>query len=197
MKQVDLIVIGCSLGGMHALGTIFHSLPKDFCIPIAIVQHRHKASNENLPAFFRRTTKLRVVDVEDKQWIKPGYVYLAPSNYHLLVERGVFSLSVDDTVGHSRPSIDVLFDSAADAYRETLIGVVLTGANADGARGVHQIKRRGGFVIAQDPLNAEAPAMPQAAVDTGRVDRILPLEQIGPFLVDLCKDSTVVTEDHA
>ena len=117
--------------------TIFAALPKDFCIPIAIVQHRHKASNENLPAFFRRTSQQRVVDVEDKQWIKPGFVYLAPANYHLLVERGAFSLSVDDTVGHSRPSIDVLFESAADAYRENLIGVVLTGANADGARGVH------------------------------------------------------------
>jgi two-component system chemotaxis response regulator CheB len=197
MKQIDLIVIGCSLGGMNALGKIFGSLTKDFCIPIAIVQHRHKASNEHLPAFFRRTTQLRVVDVEDKQPIKPGFVYLAPSNYQLLVERGMFSLSVDDTVGHSRPSINVLFEAAADAYRENLIGIVLTGANADGARGVHQIKRRGGFVIAQDPLTAEAPAMPQAAVDTGRVDRILPLEQIGPFLVELCKDSTVVTTDHA
>jgi len=197
MKQVDLIVIGCSLGGMHALRKIFGSLPKEFCIPIAIVQHRHKASNENLPAFFRRTTQLRVVDVEDKQWIKPGFVYLAPANYQLLVERGAFSLSVDDTVGLSRPSIDVLFESAAYAYRENLIAVVLTGANADGARGVQQIKRCGGFVIAQDPLTAEAPAMPQAAVDTGRVDRILPLEQIGPFLVELCKHSTVVTTGHA
>ena len=197
MKQVDLIVIGCSLGGMHALQAIFVSLPKDFCVPIAIVQHRHKTSNENLPGFFRRTTSMRVVDVEDQQWIKPGFVYLAPANYHLLVERGAFSLSVDDTVGHSRPSIDVLFETAADAYRETLVGVVLTGANADGARGVHQIKRRGGFVIAQDPLTAEAPAMPQAAVNTGRVDRILPLEGIGPFLAELCEHSTVVTTDPA
>jgi two-component system chemotaxis response regulator CheB len=197
LKEVDLIVIGCSLGGMYALEEIFGSLSTDFCIAIAIVQHRHRHSSENLPAYFRRKTHLRVVDVEDKQWIKPGFVYLAPANYHLLVERGAFSLSVDDTVGHSRPSIDVLFESAADAYRETLIGVILTGANGDGSRGVRQIKRRGGFVIAQDPSTAEAPVMPQSAIDTGHVDRILPLQQIGPFLVELCRDSSVVNMGSA
>jgi two-component system chemotaxis response regulator CheB len=192
MRPVELVVVGCSLGGMHALETIFKTLSNDFCVPIAVVQHRHKASNENLPAYFRRTTKLRVVDVEDKQPIKAGTVYLAPANYHLLVERGSFSLSVDDAVGFSRPSIDVLFESAADSYREHVVGVVLTGANADGARGSKAIKRRGGFVIAQTPATAEAPSMPQATIDAVRVDRILPLERIGPFLVELCKTSAVI-----
>src|SRR5713226_817925 len=169
VKQFELVVVGCSLGGMKALHTIFSALTDEFCVPIAIVQHRHKRSNEQLPEYFRRSTKLCVVDADDKQTIKPGCVYLAPANYHLLVEKGAFSLSVDDTVGFSRPSIDILFETAADAYRDRLIGIVLTGANSDGARGVRHIKRRGGFVVVQDPATAEAPAMPQAAIDTGRV----------------------------
>lgn len=190
----DLIVIGCSLGGMNALQTIFRALPPEFCVPIAVVQHRHKASNEALPEFFRRSTRLSVVDVDDKQWIKPACVYLAPSNYHLLVERGEFSLSTEDAVRHSRPSIDLLFESAADAYGQTLIGVILTGANDDGARGAKRIKEKGGFVVAQDPKTAEAPTMPQAAIDAGAVDRILPLERIGPFLVELCSSKSRVDE---
>jgi len=118
---------------MHALEVILDGLPHDFPVPIAIVQHRHSASNETLPSHFRRFSRLPVVDVEDKQWIRPGTVYLAPANYHLLVERGEFSLSVDEKVRHSRPSVDVLFQSAAEAYGERTIAVVLTGANDDGA----------------------------------------------------------------
>jgi two-component system, chemotaxis family, protein-glutamate methylesterase/glutaminase len=114
-------------------------------------------------------------------------VYFAPADYHLLVEKGEFSLSVDEVVHHSRPSIDVLFESAADAYGPALIGVILTGANDDGAAGVKRIKSRGGLVVAQDPKTAEAPAMPAAAIATGAVDQVLPLEQIGPFLVERCQ----------
>jgi two-component system chemotaxis response regulator CheB len=186
MRAFELIVIGCSLGGMRALQEVLGALPAKFPLPVAVVQHRHKASNEGLPAFLRKTSKLKVVDVDDKLWIKPGTVYLAPADYHLLVERGEFSLSVDDRVSHSRPSVDVLFESAADAYGDKVVGVVLTGANNDGARGVKRIKTRDGFVVAQDPKTAEAPEMPQAAIDAARVDRILPLERIGPFLVELC-----------
>ena len=187
MKPYELIVIGCSLGGMHALQQILPAFPADFPIPIAIVQHRHKRSNEALPALLRKSTPLCLVDVEDKLYIKPGCVYLAPADYHLLVERGTFSLSVDAAVAFSRPSIDVMFESAADAYRDHVIGVVLTGANADGAKGVARIKKRGGFVVVQDPATAEAKEMPQAAIDAARVDRILPLDRIGPFLVELCQ----------
>ena len=189
-RKFELIVIGCSMGGMHALQQIFEALPQEFCVPIAVVQHRYRTSNEALPAILRRHTKLDVVDTTDKEWIKPGTVYLAPANYHLLVERGELSLSVDEKVEYSRPSIDVLFESAADAYGSGVIGVVLTGANADGARGAKRIKSRGGFVIVQDPGTAESPAMPQAAIAAARVDRILPLERIGPFLVELCRSST-------
>lgn len=190
VRKYQLIVIGCSMGGMHALQTIFSTFPKDFPVPMAVVQHRYRTSNEGLPAFLRRHTKLNVVDTTDKEWIKPGTVYLAPANYHLLVERGELSLSVDEAVAYSRPSIDVLFESAADAYAGDVIGVVLTGANADGARGAARIKSRGGFVVVQDPATAETPAMPQAAIDATRVDRILPLDRIGPFLIELCRSST-------
>lgn len=185
-RDYRLIVIGCSLGGMHALTIILGELPAAFPVPIAVVQHRYRTSSEGLPAYFRRHTKLKVVDADDKEWIRPGHVYLAPANYHLLVEEGEFSLSVDEAVAFSRPSVDVLFESAADAYREALIGVVLTGANSDGARGVSRIKKNGGFVVVQDPKTAEAPDMPQAALASATVDRILPLERIGPYLVELC-----------
>jgi two-component system, chemotaxis family, protein-glutamate methylesterase/glutaminase len=189
-RKYELVVIGCSMGGMHALQVIFGTLPKEFPVPIAVVQHRYRTSNEGLPAFLRRHTPLQVVDTTDKEWIKSGTVYLAPANYHLLVERGELSLSVDEAVAYSRPSIDVLFESAADAYGSGVIGVVLTGANADGAKGAARIKNRGGFVIAQDPATAESPSMPQAAIEATRVDRILPLDRIGPFLVELCRSST-------
>ncbi|HEY0158455.1 MAG TPA: chemotaxis protein CheB [Thermoanaerobaculia bacterium] len=188
-RDYQLVAIGCSMGGMAALQTIFQTLPKDFPLPITVVQHRYRTSNEGLPQFLRRHSKLNVVDTTDKEWIKPGTVYLAPANYHLLVERGELSLSVDEAVAYSRPSIDVMFESAADAYGSGVIGVVLTGANSDGARGAERIKKRGGFVVAQDPATAESPAMPQAAIDATRVDRILPLERIGPFLVELCRGS--------
>ena len=180
------IVMGCSLGGMTALETIFSALPRSFCVPIAVVQHRHRGSNETLPSHFRRFSRLPVVDVEDKQWIRPGTVYLAPANYHLLVERGEFSLSVDEKVRYSRPSVDVLFQSAADAYGDRVIAVVLTGANDDGAEGVKRVKSRGGIVIVQDPTTAEAPEMPRAAIAAAPVDQILRLDQIASYLAERC-----------
>lgn len=187
MKSISLIVIGCSLGGMHALETVLGALPKGFGAPVVIAQHRHRASNEALPAYLRRHVDIAVVDADDKQWLEPGTAYLAPADYHLLVERGELSLSTEAAVSYSRPSIDVLFESAADSYRDRVAGVILTGSNADGAKGAARIKRHGGFVIVQDPATAEAPAMPRAAIDAVRVDRILPLERIGPFLVELCR----------
>ena len=186
----ELIVIGCSLGGMNALQVILSNLTRDFCVPIAVAQHRHKKSNESLPAYFRRQTDLKVVDAEDKQWIQPGHVYLAPADYHLLIERngdrGELSLSVDEAVRYSRPSIDVLFESAADAYKERVVAIVLTGANDDGSRGAARIKTRGGIVVAQEPETAEAPVMPRATIDAVQVDRILRLEDIAPFLTEVC-----------
>lgn len=186
-RTFDLIVVGCSLGGMHALEVLLRALPAGFEPPVAVVQHRHKTSGEGLPAFLRRGSLLPVVEVADRQQIERGAVYLAPANYHMLVGRGRFHLSVDAAESFARPSIDILFESAAASYRDRLIAVVLTGANADGARGARQLKRSGAFLIVQDPATAEAPAMPQAAIDATRVDRILPLQRIGPFLVELCQ----------
>jgi two-component system chemotaxis response regulator CheB len=189
LKKFEIVVIGCSMGGMNALEAILGVLPDDFALPIAIVQHRYRTSNEGLPSFLRRRTKLSVVDALDKQWLKPGHVYLAPADYHLLVSPGELHLSVDDAVAYSRPSVDVLFDSAAEAYGSGVVAVVLTGANADGARGAAKVKKNGGFVVVQDPKSAEAPSMPEAAIAAARVDRILRLERIGPFLVELCRTS--------
>jgi len=190
LKRYELIAIGCSMGGMHAMGEIFGALPREFPVPIVVAQHRYRTSGEALPAYLRRRSPLFVVDATDKQWIRPGHVYLAPADYHLLVDRdGELSLSVEDAVAHSRPSIDVLFESVADAYMTRAIGVVLTGANADGARGAKRIQEHGGFVVVQDPRTAESPEMPQAAIAAARVDRILPLDRIGPFLVELCRNS--------
>ena len=190
-RPPELIAIGCSLGGMNALQTILSHLSSDFCIPIVVAQHRHRRSSDALPAYFRRQTDLKVVAAEDKQWIEPGHVYLAPADYHLFIERngarGELSLSVDDAVRHSRPSIDVLFESAAEAYGSRLLGIVLTGANDDGARGAARIKALGGMVIAQDPATAEAPVMPRATIDAVQVDRILRLEEIAPFLIEVCQ----------
>ena len=184
-RSPELIVIGCSLGGMHALHVILSNLTRDFCIPIAVAQHRHKKSNEALPAYFRRETDLQVIDAEDKQWIQPGHVYLAPADYHLLIERngarGELSLSVDEAVRYSRPSIDVLFESAADAYNDRVVAIVLTGANDAGSSGSVRIQARGGMVIAQDPEQAEAPTLPRAHTKAVQADRLSRLEDLQTF----------------
>jgi two-component system chemotaxis response regulator CheB len=184
-KRPSIIVIGTSLGGFKALEIVLGGLPSDFQTPIAVVQHRHKASNEILGSFLERATKLKIADAEDKQPIKGNRVYLAPANYHLLVEGNTFALSVDDPIQYSRPSIDVLFESAADACGDEVVGVVLTGANEDGARGAKRIKEAGGIVLVQDPKTAEAPEMPSAAIRCTKVDRILPLVEISQYLIKL------------
>ncbi|HKR66656.1 MAG TPA: chemotaxis protein CheB [Thermoanaerobaculia bacterium] len=193
-RPYEVIVIGCSMGGMHALGVIFSVLPRDFPLPIVVVQHRYRTSDESLPSYYRRHSKLNVVDASDKEWLRGGVAYLAPADYHLLIDRsdgrGELSLSVDAAVSYSRPSVDVLFISAAEAYGAGVIGIVLTGANADGALGAKKIKQAGGLIIAQDPKTAEAPSMPQSTIDAVRVDRILPLDRIGPFLVELTRNLT-------
>ncbi len=189
MRSIGIIVIGTSLGGMRALSILLAALPADFDPPIAAVQHRYRASNEGLPAYLRTKSKLPVVDVDDKLFIRPRHVYLAPADYHLLVEQGSFDLSKDPAVKYSRPSIDVLFESAADAYRAQCVAVLLTGSNDDGAQGLVRVKKQGGFVIVEDPASAEAPEMPRAGIDAAQVDRILPLDRIGPFLVELWRQS--------
>jgi two-component system chemotaxis response regulator CheB len=178
--------MGASWGGLRALETVLSGLPSNFRTPIVIAQHRSADSPSSaLARMLSVRSGLEVADADDKEPIEEGRVYLAPPDYHLLVESGAFALSTEDLVQHSRPSIDVLFDSAADAYADELIAVVLTGANADGAYGLTRVKRRGGVTIVQDPSTAEKAEMPAAAVATGAADHVLPLESIAPKLVEL------------
>lgn len=183
----NIIVIGASLGGLHALNVVLSALPAAFKCPIVIVQHRKPDADEMLVALLQERCHLPVREAEDKDPLAPGRVYLAPSGYHLLVERGTLcvALSTEAPVNYARPSIDVLFESAARAYGARVVGVLLTGANEDGAAGMQAIKRAGGLTVAQDPADAEARTMPEAAIKIGAVDMILPLEEMGKFLAEL------------
>jgi two-component system, chemotaxis family, protein-glutamate methylesterase/glutaminase len=184
----ELIVVGTSLGGLHALEKLLSSLPPAFPLPLAVVQHRSPEESQ-LAALLQEHCALPVAEVNDKDRVVAGRVYLAPADYHLLVDAGRFALSTDQRVLHARPSIDVLFASAADAYRDRLIGVVLTGASSDGTHGALRIKQRGGRVVAQDPATAEAPLMPRAAIEAGCVDEVLTLDDIGFYLGRAASDA--------
>jgi two-component system chemotaxis response regulator CheB len=180
-----IVVAGASTGGLAAMQTLLPRLPQDFTLPFVVVQHRGKESGTGLCDLLQRCSNLPVSEPEDKELIEGGHVYLAPCDYHLLVEIGSFALSTESPVWFARPSINVLFESAADAYGEDVIGVLLTGANADGARGLAAIKARGGMTIVEEPSTAQAREMPDAALALIDVDRILPLPEIAPFLYSL------------
>ena len=181
----ELAVIGASWGGLAALRIIVGRLPAGFRLPIAIVQHRHRDSEALLDRFLQEQTQLRVCEVEDKTVVEPGKIFVAPANYHILVEQGHFSLSTEAPVRYSRPSIDVAFASAADAYGHRAVGIVLTGSNADGAEGLRRIADAGGMTIVQDPETAEAPTMPRAALQRVPIARVFPVERIAEFLAAL------------
>jgi two-component system, chemotaxis family, protein-glutamate methylesterase/glutaminase len=168
---------------------VLSDIPPEVDQPIAIAQHRSPDSLDTLAALLGSQVARPVADVEDKTPIERSRVYLAPPDYHLLVERGSFSLSVDARVQYARPSIDVLFESAADTYGEGVIGVILTGANEDGAAGLARIKQRGGVAVVQEPATAERRAMPDAAIAATVADAVLPLEEIGKFIYGLCVDT--------
>ncbi|HYP29932.1 MAG TPA: chemotaxis protein CheB [Blastocatellia bacterium] len=189
--RYELIVVGASLGGFHALEMLLGGLPPNFSLPVVIVQHRSSDSDDLLAVLLKRKTRLPVVEVEDKQAIMPGQVYIAPANYHLLVEEGHFALSTEPPVEFARPSIDVLFESAAEAFRERVIGVLLTGSNRDGAQGMARIKECGGITLVQDPASAESGRMPEAAIAASEIDRVLPLPEIATFLIDISTGSKV------
>ena len=181
----ELAVIGTSWGGLAALHQILAALPKAFALPVVVVQHRHKDSGQFLSHVLQEDTRLCVCEVEDKAPIVGGNIYIAPANYHVLVERGHLALSTEEPVSFSRPSIDVTFISAADAYRAGVVGMVLTGANSDGARGLRRIVDRGGAAIVQRPDTAESPIMPSAALRLVPTARALSLKEIGSFLASL------------
>lgn len=186
-RQFKVIVIGTSFGGLNALKMNLTVLPKDFPTPIVVVQHLGKDPNDSFIMHLDAICKVRVKEAQEKEKMEPGTVYFAPPDYHILIEDNMtLSLSIDDKVNFSRPSIDVLFESAAYAFHEQVAGVILTGANTDGSIGLKKIKELNGLSIVQDPDTAEALTMPRAAIATCPVDHILPLADIGRFLIELC-----------
>jgi len=185
----EAVVIGVSTGGMKALNTILPHLPADFALSVIVVQHMHPTSDNFLVRYLHERCNLKVKQADEKEKNVPGVIYVAPANYHLMVEEDrTFSLSIDELVNYARPSIDVLFETAADVYGARLVGVILTGASADGSHGLKRIKESGGLAIVQDPGTAEADTMPRAAIAAVGPDHVLAINDIGPFLSGLTID---------
>lgn len=184
-----IVVVGTSWGGLQALRVLVGGLPADFGMPVVIVQHRHRQSDHMLSTLLQDVTELNVCEVEDKAPVAVGNVYIAPADYHLLVDDGQFSLTLDAPVRYSRPSIDVTFVSVADSYGPRAVGVVLTGANADGSRGLERIRDRGGLAIVQDPAEAESATMPQASLRAVPTARVMPVGALPGFLAALPVDA--------
>ncbi|MCF8303542.1 MAG: chemotaxis protein CheB [Bacteroidales bacterium] len=177
------VVIGSSAGGLDALRALLTRINRSFSLPIVIVQHLSPLSDNYLSNYLDNLSDLRVKEVEEKERIEPGIAYIAPPNYHVLIEENrTFALTVDEKVNYARPSVDVLFESAAYVYRSSLIGIVLTGANNDGSKGLKIIKQYGGLAIVQDPKTAYVDTMPRSAMETVKVDHVLNLEEIADFL---------------
>jgi two-component system chemotaxis response regulator CheB len=183
-----IIGIGASWGGVRALGVVLGGLPADLSVPIVIAQHRGEDGPALLADTLNRRAPMSVVEATDKDVPQPGTAYLAPPGYHLLVERNSLSLSTDEPERFSRPSIDVLFDSVADSYGDDAVGVILTGASDDGAKGLASIRRSGGVTLVQEPASAERRTMPEAALAAAGAHRVLALDEIAPFLRKLCED---------
>ena len=188
-EKYKAIVIGTSAGGLSALSVILEKLPPDYPVPIMVVQHRSKNQRDLLEEVLQNKCKIRIKQADEKEKIEGGFVYIAPPDYHLLVEADkTFSLSSDEPVRFSRPSIDVLFETAAIVFKDTLVAIVLTGANNDGAAGIVEVKKYGGLTIAQDPAEAQFSAMPDAAITTTKVKYTWTLLEIQDFLL-----KTVIT----
>lgn len=188
----SIIGIGTSWGGLAALTKLLGDLPTDYSIPMVVVQHRSKDSERLLVQLLQDATDLRVNEIEDKDPLVAGTVHVAPANYHVLIENGYASLTIEEPVRFSRPSIDVMLTSAADTYEAAAIGVVLTGANEDGARGLAHLVKRGGIGLVQDPKTAEIPIMPQAAIRAVPTAEVLPLADLGRRLIELGRASATV-----
>jgi two-component system, chemotaxis family, protein-glutamate methylesterase/glutaminase len=186
-KKYDAVVIGTSAGGFNTLSSLLEQIPEHYCVPIVVVQHRSKNSGGLLEELLQQKCRVRIKQVDEKEAIDAGTVYIAPPDYHVLVEGDrTFSLSADSLVRLSRPSIDVLFESAAIVYRDALIGIILTGASDDGALGITAIAEYGGLTIAQHPEEAQFPFMVQASIDTKKIDHIWSLATIHSFLIRIC-----------
>lgn len=185
-KGYRIVCIGTSFGGIKAVTATLSTLPKDFPLPILVVQHVAADQDHTIVDYINEHLSLTVKLAQDKEPLLPGYVYYAPPNYHLLVEEEeTLSLSIDEKVNYSRPSIDVLFESVADSFAAKAIGIILTGANDDGAKGMKQIKMNGGLTIVQDPETAESPIMPNETIRMINVDYVLSLKEIRKLLKKL------------
>ena len=183
--KYEAIVICVSAGGMQALRKIIPVLPAKFPVSVTIVLHLHPHSDDYFVKDLNSKSHLSIKQADEKEAIKPGMVYFAPPNYHLLIETDkTFSLSICDFVNYARPSIDILFETAAEVFQNKLIGIILTGANKDGCLGAKKIKDYGGKIIVQDPDTAEAEFMPRYVLETVKVDFILPLDKITNFLMN-------------
>lgn len=180
------VVIGGSAGGLYALFAILEALPADYPIPIIVIQHRTNDHNDLFEQALQYRCKIRIKQADEKEKIRAGMAYVAPPGYHLLVESDqTFSLSSDLPVKYSMPSIDVLFETAAQVFNKKLIGIILTGASNDGSAGITAIKNHNGLTIAQHPGEAQFPYMPQSAIDTGAVTFIWTIKEIQQFLKEL------------
>jgi two-component system chemotaxis response regulator CheB len=184
----SVVGIGTSWGGLAAMTKLLGDLPGDFSLPVVVVQHRGKDSDRLLSDLLQDATDLNVCEIEDKEPLQPGTVHIAPANYHVLIDEGYLSLTVEEPVRFSRPSIDVMLISAADTYGAGAIGVVLTGANEDGALGLSHIVKRGGRALVQDPKTAEIPIMPVAAMKAVPSAEVLPLNALAPRLIALSRE---------
>ena len=184
--RVEAIVVGASAGGVDALLRVFGQLRKRFSLPVLVVLHLPDERDSQLAGVFGHRLAIPVEEARDKQDIQPGTLYFATPGYHLSVEADrSLSLSLEEPVHHSRPSIDILFESAADVYGPNLLAVLLTGANDDGARGLARVKALGGITVVQDPDEAQVSTMPEAALALHEPDHILTLQGISHLLAGL------------
>ncbi|WP_243311045.1 chemotaxis protein CheB [Fundidesulfovibrio agrisoli] len=185
-RSMQAVVMGASAGGWAAFSRILTALPADYALPVAIVLHVHPGQGEDFPLHMAPGRRIPVRPAQDKDPFLPGVAHFAPPDYHLLIEWDkTLSLSADPKVCHSRPSIDVLFESAASVYGPGLLGVLLTGASSDGTNGIKRINELGGLTVVQDPDTAEHPTMPRSAVTHASPWRVLGLDAIAQLLLDL------------
>lgn len=183
-NKYEAVVIGVSSGGIAALKSLLYTVPENFPYPIIIVQHLGAHSDKSWITILNNGSRLTVKEADEKELIEKGTVYIAPPNYHLLVEKDkTLTLTIDERVNFARPSINVLFETAAEAYKDKLIGIILTGSNDDGTKGLQKIKEYGGLTIVQDPATAESAYMPSSAISKVAVDYILSLKEIGELLI--------------
>lgn len=193
-RNFGCVAIGVSAGGLRALSILFGNLPEKFPLPIVVVQHEKSDSENLLSEILDRQSALSVKTAEEKEKLKGGVVYICPADYHLLIEEDkTLSLSADPKVNFARPSIDVLFDTAARAYGDQLLAVVLTGASSDGSSGLVKVMEYGGYSIVQDPETAYSSLMPASAIAAcPGVNMILPLEEIASHLITLCMNGDFI-----